>query len=69
MLLQGQSTAARKLTDSQWKLQRHVRITAAVLPDAEAAGFHTVSASFPKIPNLEASRPVPCGIVCVVSHP
>lgn len=53
--LQGQHAATGRLIDNQWKGQRHIRLTAAILEDTESASFHTVTDSFPKIPNLEVS--------------
>lgn len=51
--MQGQGLALSRLTENQSELQRHIRITAAVLADTDAASFHAVSDSFPQIPNLE----------------
>ena len=51
--MQGDTLAAARLTDGMWRVQRHLRITAFVLKDTDCATFHTVSESFPVIPDLQ----------------
>lgn len=51
--MQGDTLAAARLTDGMWRVQRHLHITAFVLKDTDCATFHTVSESFPVIPDLQ----------------